>query len=618
MIPEAAVALGIAQWPAAHRIGLGFEPAIAPPIPLRFSARAAQQGLLDEARSLFASEEEAIRLCAAAAPPRFSAAKWEAVLKEVGYPELALNALLRALNQGASIDPAPSKLLGPVLLSSNHGSLYTHLPEVQAKLEKQWAIGTLAAWERRDVMPRVVAPLGTVTKFGLYADEERFDEWRRDNKGLLAKAAEKDMEAFRNGTRLVESDLSVPRPPEAKEKTSVRVIHDARHGINDRGEAPSFGALTTLREIAHYAQPGDYMWVDDIQGAFKLVSPVPWQTILLASIVLGALFIDTRLTFGLNMSPYLFHACVAHPLMWVVCFLCKKFDVLGRVFQYVDDHIGVARSPTAAGRLHNCFLTALEWLNIPRELSKHQPASQRVRALGLVLDTSHATGVLVECPEDKVFRIRDICCQALSRQAISVKKLESLCGMIGFISVTIRGALVFTAELRIAHHTAESQGRKLTSLTPEMRIDLEFWSKFAASWNGIEVVRATPTVPTGHAAADAMSDENVSALGVFVCGRGFRIAIDRPEWSRGRFPDSVADIAVLELIAYSSLRGRLPRSSRGGANGDRQRNCARSHREGLLQRSSRQCNPPLHLAPDNDRTTHQLSDMDSLSRQSTE
>jgi hypothetical protein len=553
MIPASPVVLGVAKWPVARRSALGLTPAIVPPIPLRFSARAAAVGLMAEATRLRASEDEAIRICAAAAPPRFSPAAWEVVLTETGYPEEALIALLHALCHGASIDPAPTALLGPPRVDKNHNSLYTHLPLVTEKLAKQRNACTLMTWPSRDVMPCMVAPLGTVTKFEKFADQQNFDEWQRLNKAAFAAASNADFEAFERGTTVNVADLNMPVPPQTTGASSTRIIHDARVGINDRGEAPTFAALTTLREIAHYAQPGDHMWVEDIQSAFKLVSPVPWQAILLASIFLGALFIDTRLTFGLNMSPFLFHACVAHPLAWVVSFVCEKHSVPGRVFQYVDDHIGVARARHAALRLHRCFLTALEWLNVPREPDKHQPAAQRVRALGLIIDTSRATGVVVECPEDKLLRIRDICKQALSRKAISLKKLESLCGMIGFVGVSIHGAFVFTAELRAALYAADADRRKHTTLSAAMRVDLTFWADFAASWNGIEVVRAVPTVPRGHASADAMAERDVSALGIFVCGRGFRIVIDRTVWGGGHYPDAVADIAVLELIAYATL-----------------------------------------------------------------
>jgi hypothetical protein len=125
--------------------------------------------------------------------------------------------------------------------------------------------------------------------------------------------------------------------------------------------------------------------------------------------------------------------------------------------------------------------------------------------------------------------------------------------MIGFIGVSIHGAFVFTAELRSALHAAQAAGRQLTTFTAEVRVDLTFWAQFAASWNGIEVVRPEPTVPTGHASADAMCERNVSAMGIFLCGRGLRIVVDNARWIRGRFPDSVADIAIMELIAHAVL-----------------------------------------------------------------
>jgi hypothetical protein len=90
MIPAATVVLSVAKWPVAQHSALGFSPAIAPSIPLRFSAHAAAVGLMAEATRLRASKDEAIRICGAAALLCFSPAAWEVVLRETGYPKDAL------------------------------------------------------------------------------------------------------------------------------------------------------------------------------------------------------------------------------------------------------------------------------------------------------------------------------------------------------------------------------------------------------------------------------------------------------------------------------------------------------------------------------------------------
>jgi hypothetical protein len=157
----------------------------------------------------------------------------------------------------------------------NHASLYTHLPQVSAKLQRQRDAGTLVEWRRRDTMPHVVAPLGTVKKLETYADQQNFEDWERLHKACFAAVSNADFEAFERGTTINAASLNVPMPPQPAGAASLRIIHNARFGINDRGEAPTSQLLTTLRDIAHYPQPGDYLWVEDIQGALKLVSPVP-------------------------------------------------------------------------------------------------------------------------------------------------------------------------------------------------------------------------------------------------------------------------------------------------------------------------------------------------------
>ena len=70
--------LGIGRWPTDRRDTSDVTVAVAPPIPLRFSLRAAAAGDAQQAEQLRRSENEAIRLCASAAPPRFRAAAWPA------------------------------------------------------------------------------------------------------------------------------------------------------------------------------------------------------------------------------------------------------------------------------------------------------------------------------------------------------------------------------------------------------------------------------------------------------------------------------------------------------------------------------------------------------------
>ncbi len=530
-----------------------FVPSRPGPEPMRFSERARILGRYEEAEELYRTEAIGIDLASRAAPSLFSAARWRAVLEWAHYPQDTLEAVIASMRVGVSIDPSPEEPLQPASFSENHGSLYGHLPFVAEKLERQFAEGTLASWPPGP-MPHVVAPLGVVVKHKTHADSITFKAWERANSRRLADAASVDKAACASVSRearLRPELMSVPTPPVATGAFSQRIIHDARFGINDRGEPPDMKKLDTLREIAHAARPGDFTWVEDVRGAFKLVRVLGWQTPLLGAAVLGAVFIDTRLTFGLNMSPFLFQAMVGHPLLWLSIFVLGILGVAGRLFQYVDDHIGLAHSRGDAFRQRNAFYAACSWLGIPLEPKKKKPPAQQNLILGLILHTTDP--VRVECPRDKLEWIREVLAHAAQEGALSIQQLESVCGMIGFIGVSLRGALVFSAALRDALRRTKAAGSKFCTLTAEIRGDIRFWCEFAVRWNGMEIICAEGSVPKGHFAADAMCDNGQSAIGVFACGQGFRIKFDRGVWEEGQWGGSFSNIAILELIAYALL-----------------------------------------------------------------
>lgn len=159
------------------------------------------------------------------------------------------------------------------------------------------------------------------------------------------------------------------------------------------------------------------------------------------------------------------------------------------------------------------------WLNIPLDEGKAREPAQSNLILGLILHTDGP--IRVECPADKLEWIREILAAADQAGTLTVKQLETVCGMIGFIAVSIHGALVFSAELRDALRRANAAGSSFVTLTLPLREDIRFWRTFAAGWNGVEVILSTPLIPQGHVSADAMTAAGASAIGLFVCGFGF-------------------------------------------------------------------------------------------------
>jgi hypothetical protein len=489
-------------------------------------------------------EQKAEKLASLAAPSRFDVRIWEAELHRTHYPTEQRNALLASLRFGASIDPAPLTLWLEATAAANHGSAYGHSEFVAKKLRSQLEANTLLVWDCiRLGQPLVVAPLGVVAKFALLQDELAYETWRRTNARSLSRMSQADFAGH-----AYHSSVSPPQAPHPEGKQTLRLIHDAKRQINARGEAAKLGKLDSLRSVARRLQPGDYMWTKDLSSAFKMVRVIPWQIPALAVRFAGATLVDTTLTFGLNTAPLQYAACVGDPLLWIVQAGIAEHNLLGFVSQYVDDHFGAAPTPSASARLEQIFLHVCTVLNIAIEHAKDQPMAQHAKHLGMELDTS-TDRVLIICPEAKLEKIRHRLQQAIGKQYFPVKELESVCGSLAFIAVAIEGAQIFSAELRSALHAARASGKQHVPITAEMLIDMSFWSGFANSWNGREFIPSQPRMPAGHLTADAMSDPSISAIGVFVCGRAWRIVIDGTGWVEG----ADKDISILETLAYAAL-----------------------------------------------------------------
>ncbi len=121
------------------------------------------------------------------------------------------------------------------------------------------------------------------------------------------------------------------------------------------------------------------------------------------------------------------------------------------------------------------------------------------------------------------------------------------------LRIAIRGASVFSSQLRSALYAAKALDRKRVFVGAHIQEDLLFWSEFANCWNGREVIHSQPALPKGHLSADAMCDASDSAIGLFAFGRAWRIEVDRGLWNSGAFPTASTDIAILELIAFALL-----------------------------------------------------------------
>ena len=488
VLKELSARLGRSPW--GGRDKQPWAPALAPINPPRFSTRQAQQGNWELAHELKRRELFVEQLVAAhGAPSALDPRNWEFILSMTNYPPEHLRRLLIGMREGATMEPTSALRIFDLSTdrTPNRTSLYARVDIIAEKMAKQIAARTVLRWPlSAEFLPLIISPLAMAPKFERYEDEIAFSSWVRKNSGVLKRAADLDDAATRNRTPLTTEQLRAPSLPNnlIGGKAAFRIIHDAKAAINAFGEPGKLGSLDTARDVAHELEPGDWLFVCDLIGAYKLVKLIPWQLLLMGFALKGEILVDTRLTFGVNMGPYQYHAFVGHPLMWVINWLIGQTNLKGaKVYQYIDDHLGRGRSESDTWKLYKRVQLACEWLNTPMEEEKFQPPSQKPLYVGLIFDTS-GPRVLVICPESKLKKIRDRLGRAAQTGSISLSLLESVLGSIAFVAVAIHGAWVFSSELRLQFYQAKARGLDFLSLDAGLREDMVFWADFAQQWNG--------------------------------------------------------------------------------------------------------------------------------------
>lgn len=524
------------------------------PMPERFSTRAASYGDTTGARKLEFMEAVAELLVRSQCRRSlFDVGQWESALTEARYPRAALEGVLHAIRWGATIDPAPELPLREPIHLANHSSIFQNVQFVRDAIHKQFQERTMYEWpaqiEGQAIpKPHAISPIGLVVKHEMLEDEKAFNQWIARNSGTLTEAAARDARG-ESADWVVKHLEPLPTP---KGKRTWRIIHDARVGVNDRGEPPPTGDNDTLRAFVRQLRPGYFMFTEDIKGAFKTVTVIPHQTVLNACSFEGRVLVDSTLVFGTNRSPGAFRACVADPLQWLAEHMAER-EGLGQqgalLRKFVDDNFGAAPTKTHATAMHGCFLRACSTLNIKLKEEKSSGVVQAMRLLGLDVSTTEGK-VTVSCPKEKIEKIRDTLREAERKREISVKELESVLGMIQFVAVSIDGASVFSGELlgclrNIPRSPGKgARGKPSVQLTTGMTEDISFWCAFAEEWNGVEQILPEPTLPIGHLSADAYWTEEAAGIGLFMEGKGFHIALPGGQWTQ---------IARLELAAQVLL-----------------------------------------------------------------
>ncbi|XP_044128316.1 uncharacterized protein LOC122921997 isoform X1 [Bufo gargarizans] len=327
-----------------------------------------------------------------------------------------------------------------------------------------------------------------------------------------------------------------------KEPNKFRLIH---HLSFPKGASVNDGIDPELCSVVYTSFDAAVGWVRrcgqgallakvDVEAAFRLL-PVHVESMgLLGCYWGGEYFVDRCLPMGCSLSCAYFEAFSSF-LEWVVV----EVSGCASVIHYLDDFLclGPANSRVCSLLLHT-VQSVFARFGVPLAVEKTVGPVTELCFLGIVIDT-----VRMECrlPADKLLDLRREISQAIGREKIRLRELQSLLGKLNFACQIMPMGRIFCRRLAAAT-AGVSAPYHFIRLRKELKGDLRVWAEFLERYNG-------RTLIMGEVCDCADFELYTDASG----GVGFG-AYCQGQWCAGGWPESwvergwVSNIALLELF----------------------------------------------------------------------
>ena len=213
----------------------------------------------------------------------------------------------------------------------------------------------------------------------------------------------------------------------------------------------------------------------DIKNAFRLCPVRPADHHLLGMRWQGQYFYDQVLPFRLRSAPFLFNG-LADAIEWIA-----THSGVTHIHHYLDDFFvaGDPDSPQCAQHLRQ-LINLCDALGIPLAAEKLEGPSTCLEYLGILLDS---TALEARLSSDKLEDIRSTLHHWAGRTHSSKQDLLYLIGTLSFAAKVVPAGRTFLRRMIDVSSTAHSLHDRIL-LSPEFRLDLQWWITFVTPWNG--------------------------------------------------------------------------------------------------------------------------------------
>ena len=270
---------------------------------------------------------------------------------------------------------------------------------------------------------------------------------------------------------------------EKKAPGQYRVIHDLSYpydsssvnaGIPRDVATVKYSSIVDAIRYINIHGRGCYMAKSDIKSAFRIIPIHPSDRHLLGLKWNGFYFFDNCLPMGCSSSCNIFES-FSTSLEWII----KKFCPDVGIVHVLDDFLFIARTKEQCLKALNKFLLICKDIGVPIAPEKTMGPIQILPFLGIDLNTLDMTANL---PQDKVTKFINIIEESLSSNSITVKKLQSLSGMLNFACGIIPQARAFTRRLYDLG-IGISKPYYRVKMTQDVKKDLQIWKSYLLNYN---------------------------------------------------------------------------------------------------------------------------------------
>ena len=300
------------------------------------------------------------------------------------------------------------------------------------------------------------------------------------------------------------------------------------YNISKDDSTVSYSNIKDAISLIQAASPPAFMAKTDISDAFRII-PIHPSDYHLTGFYWKGYYYDKCLPMGCSSSCKIFEL-FSSALQWI---LKEKFGIVD-VVKILDDFLFIEEEFHQCKNSLQTFITLCNELGVPLAPHKTEGPSTSIVFLGIGLDSQKMLAFL---PPDKLERYSNEVKLCLSRNKMTLKELQSLCGKLQFSTSVIRSGKAFLRRMYDIQ-IGINKPHHFIRITSEVKQDLEIWYHFLENYNGQSIIRKPP-----------FGDSNTLHMWSDASKLGFG-ATYGTQWMQSKWPDSWAklNIALLEIF----------------------------------------------------------------------